>query len=307
MKKIPVGQTIAEAYRFTFVGLEKVIALIWLPIIVLTIADYFAKGAYLSAMATALESGDNSQLGPIFAAQLGFAVFTLIVRAVIAVAICREILAPLQRPLFLRFSLGSVELRVLAAMAGLVALMVLAFVLCMIAGTLLGGLLAVPGGGMVPGQMAAGVAVMIGLVLSPVLIYVFVRLGSLLVPAAVIDGGLGLERSWALLKGNVWRIIAVSLAVSIPPILVHAMLQGFAMAPDTVSQTFDPAGGIPALFRYMAVTFRQTAAHLPLLEGLDFVAAPFFYGLMFSAPAFAYKALAESFVPAAIGRDGKLG
>jgi hypothetical protein len=40
---------------------------------------------------------------------------------------------------------------------------------------------------------------------------------------------------------------------------------------------------------------------------LDFVVAPFFYGLMFSAPAFAYKALAESFTPAAIGSDGKLG
>jgi len=307
MKKIPVGQTIAEAYRFTFIGLEKVIALIWLPIIVLTIADYFAKGAYLSAMAAALETGNNVQLGSIFAAQFGFAVFTLIVRAVIAVAICREILAPLQRPLFLRFSLGSVELRVFGARAGLGILMVLAMILCMIAGTLLGGSLAVSASGMVPGQLAAGVAVMVALVLSPLLIYVFVRLGSLLVPAAVIDGGLGMARSWELLKGNVWRIIGVSLAVSVPAILVHAMLQGFAMGPDSVGQTFDPAGGLPALFRYMAVTFRQTAAHLPLLEGLDFVAAPFFYGLMFSAPAFAYKALADSFTPPAMGSDSKLG
>jgi hypothetical protein len=307
MNKIPVGQTIAEAYRFTFVGLEKVIALIWLPIIVLTVADYFAKGAYLTAMAAALESGNNSQLGPIFAAQFGFVVFELIVRAVIAVAICREILAPLKRPLFLRFSLGRVELRVIGAMVGLGALIVLAVVLCMIAGTVLGGSLAGPAGGLASAQMAAGTAVTIGFVLSPLLIYVFVRLGALLVPAAVIEGGLGLERSWALLKGNVWRIIGVSLAVVVPLILVHAMLQGLAMGPDNVGQTFDPAGGLPALLRYMAVTFRQTAAHLPLLEGLDFVVAPFFYGLMFSAPAFAYKALAASSIQAAIGSDGKLG
>ena len=307
MKKIPVGQTIAEAYRFTFVGVEKVIALIWLPIIVLTVADYFAKGAYLTAMAAALESGDNSRLGPIFAAQLGFALFELIVRAVIAVAICREILAPLTRPLFLLFSLGSAELRVIAAMVGLGALMVLAVVLCTIVGTLLAGSLAVPAGGLAAEQLAAGAVVLILLVLSPLLIYVFMRLGALLVPAAVIEGGLGLERSWALLKGNVWRIIGVSLAVSVPLILVHAMLQGLAMGPDAGSQTLDPAGGLPALFRYMAVTFRQTAAHLPLLEGLDFVVAPFFYGLIFSAPAFVYKALAESFTPAAIGRDDKLG
>ena len=307
MKKIPVGQIIVSAYRLAFMSLEKVIALIWLPIIVLTVVDYFAKGAYLSAMAAALESGNNSQLGPIFAAQFGFAVFELIVRAVIAVAICREILAPLKRPLFLRFSLGGTELRVMGAMVGLAALMVLAVVLCMIAGTMLGGSLAVPASGMAPAQLAAGTAVMIGFVFSPLLIYIFVRLGALLVPAAVIEGGLGLERSWALLKGNVWRIIGVCVAVSVPLILIHAMLQGLAMGPDAGRQTFDPAGGFPALLRYMAVTFRQTAAHLPLLEGLDFVVAPFFYGLMFSAPAFAYKALAESSIQAAIGSDGKLG
>jgi hypothetical protein len=307
MKKIPVGQVIAETYRFTFAGLEKVIALVWLPTIVLTVADYFAKGAYLPAMAAALETGDNSQLGPTFAAQLGFAVFTLIVRAVIAVAICREILAPLKRPLFLRFSLGRMELRVVGAMFGLGALMVLAVVLCMIAGTVLGGTIAGSAGGVAPAQVAFGMAILIGVVVVPLLIYVFMRLGALLVPAAVVEGGLGLERSWALLKGNVWRMIGVSLAVSVPAILVLAVVQGLAMGSDSVGPTFDSAGGMPALFRYMAITFRQTAAHLPLLEGLDFIVAPFFYGLIFSAPAFAYKALAETITPAAIGSDGKLG
>lgn len=58
MKKIPVGRTVAEAYRFTFLGLEHVIGAIWLPVVILTVGAYFITGPYLTAESAMLENGD---------------------------------------------------------------------------------------------------------------------------------------------------------------------------------------------------------------------------------------------------------
>lgn len=299
MKKIPVGQTIAAAYRFTFVGLEKVIALIWLPIIVLTVVDYFINGPFFAARAAAMESGDPSQLGPAMAGQVGFVFLALFLKAMIAVAICREIINPLKRPLWLRFSLGGTEFRVVGAMLGLALMIALAAILCVIAGMLVSGSVALPAKGLAPGQLALGMAVLIGLVFSPLLIYVFVRLGSLVIPSAVMGGGFGLAKSWELLKGNAGRMLLISLAVGVPMSLVYLALYGAILGPDFYNPHIELLGDKAAQLRQSAETLRQTADHLPWLEGLQFVLAPFLYGLGCSAPAFAYKALTDGAPPPA--------
>lgn len=298
MNKIPVGQTVASAYRFTFVGLEKVIGLIWLPIIVLTVADYFINGAFYTAQATALDTGDAARLGPMLVGQLGFQFVELTLKAMIAVAICREILKPVQRPLWLRFSLGGTEFRFMGATLALAALMGLAAVLCMIVGVVLASVMGLATPGMAAGQQALGFAVLLGLLFSPVLIYVFVRLGGLVLPATVMDGGLGLERSWTLVKGNVWRMIGVSLATGVPVTLVVFVLHGLIVGMDSFNPHLELMADQAAQLRHNAQILRQTADHLPLLEGVEFVLAPFLYGLVFSAPAFAYKALTEKAPPA---------
>ncbi len=304
MKKIPVRQTIVSAYRFAFVSLEKVIALIWLPIIVLTVADYFVNGHFLAARAAALDSGDVSQLGPVFAGQFVFVFVSLLLKAVIAVAICREILKPLERPVWLRFSLGGTELRVVGGMLALAALIALVAIICMVAGMVLSGAVPLAAKGLAPGQQALGMAVLIGLVLSPLLIYGFVRLGSLMLPGAVMDGGIGLERSWQLLKGNAWRMLLVSLAVGLPVTLVYFAARGIILGPDSLNPHIELMGDQAAQLRHSAEEMRQTAIHLPLLEGLDFILAPFLYGLGFAAPAFVYKALKDETLP--IGSGAKL-
>jgi hypothetical protein len=299
MKKIPVGQTIVAAYRFTFVGLENVIGLIWLPIIVLTVADYFINGAFYTAQAAALDSGDASRLGPMLVGQLGFQFVELALKAMIAVAICRQILKPLQRPLWLRFSLGGTELRFVAGTFALAALMGLVGVLCMIIGMVLSGVLGVGvAAGMAAGQQALGFGVLIGLLFSPALIYVFVRLGGLMLPATVMDGGIGLERSWQLVKGNVLRMLGVTLATGVPVTLVLYVVHGLIVGPDSFNPHFELMGDQAAMARHNAQVLRQTAEHLPLLEGLEFIMAPLLYGLVFSAPAFAYKALTQEATPA---------
>ena len=292
MKKIPVRQTIVAAYRFTFVHLEKVIALIWLPMIVITVGDYFSSGAALSGRAAAVDSGDFSQMGPVMATQFAFAMVELVLLCVIGVAITREILSPMdKRHSFLRFSLGMAEMRAVGGYAGLYLLAILVALVCVVAGTLLSGLAGSGFAGLAPGQAAVGFAGLVGFVLLPVLLLVFVRLGYFIMPFAVTGGKLGLEQSWGLARGNVLRIIAISLAVTIPPVLVGAVATGIVLGPDVFVPHFEMLGDKGALDRMALEQLRQRAAHLPLLEGIAFILAPFLYGLCFSAPAFAYKFL----------------
>ena len=51
MNKLPVTQTVAESYRFTFGGLGTVIGLIWLPIVIPTVGGYFTLVPYFSGTA----------------------------------------------------------------------------------------------------------------------------------------------------------------------------------------------------------------------------------------------------------------
>jgi hypothetical protein len=289
MKKIPVWQTIAEAYRFTFAGLERVIAVIWLPIIILTIGDYFVAGPYLTGMANAMETDDGTQVLPLIAGQVGYGLVQLVLVCIIGVAITREILKPLQRPLFLRFSLGVTEMRVAVGIIGLYALLFLTGFICMILGMMLGGSLPMPA--MAPGQRAMVIAVLIGLLFSPLLIYAFARLAYFIVPSVVMEGGFGLERSWQLAKANVGRIILIALAVAIPVLMVDVVVQVLVLGPDAFKGQMDLFGDKAAQARATAEQMRELAAHLPLLKGLEFLLAPFMYGLTFAAPAFAFKAL----------------
>jgi hypothetical protein len=289
MNKIPMGPTIAAAYRFIFTGLERIIGVIWLPIILMTIGDYFVNGQYLAGMANALEANDATQVAPMLAAIVGYGLIKLLLVAIIGVGLTREILAPLKRPMFLRASVGGAELRFAVALLALCALLYFVFMICFVLAMVFGGsVTGMPG--MAEGQKAIGLVVLLLLVLSPVLIYTFLRLAFLVAPSVTIEGRFGIERSWILTKGNVGRIFVIALAVVVPLALVNAILQAAVMGPA--------GGGGLNLFaakaeqtRQTAESLRQMSAHLPLLMGIQFVLAPFVYGLMFAAPAYIYKAL----------------
>lgn len=290
MTKIPMGPTIAAAYRFIFTGLERIIGVIWLPIIVLTIGDYFVNGQYLTGMANALEANDATQVAPVLAGIVGYGLIKLLLIAVIGVGLTREILAPLQRPMFLRFSFGGAELRFAIAVLGIYALLFLVFVICFVLGTILGG--SVPGGGlgMAGGQKAIGFGLLLVLLCSPALIYVFLRLAFLVAPCVTLEGRFGIERSWELTKGNIGRIFVIILAVVVPLVLVNAALQAAVMGPSG-GEGLNLFAAKAEQTRQTAENLRQMAQHLPLLMGIQFVIAPFVYGLLFAAPAYVYRAL----------------
>jgi hypothetical protein len=298
MNKIPVTQTVAEAYRFTFGGLGKVIGLIWLPIVILTVGGYFTLVPYFSGMAAAFESGDVSQQGPLMLRQLAFEIVTVVLMAMIAVAITREILKPVKRPPFLRFALGPTEFRVVGGFFGLFVLMIVfaigLAIIGLIAGFAINAVLpaaaaAVAGAGL-PSR-AVTIATLVGLIGCLALIYVIARLGFLLVPAAVMEGGFGLERSWKLTKGNFWRIFLIAVATLVPVMIAAMVLDAAVMGPDVLNPHIELLRDQAAQMRHSAEQMRLMAAHLPLMMGIGFLLAPFTYGMTFAPAAFAYRAL----------------
>ncbi|MGC9954178.1 MAG: hypothetical protein ABSD21_07860 [Rhizomicrobium sp.] len=297
MNKIPVTQTVAESYRFTFGGLSKVIGLIWLPIVILTVGGYFTMVPYFSGMAGALDSGDMNQQGALLLRELAFEIVAVVLMAMIAVAITREILAPVKRPSFFRFALGPTEFRVVGGLFGLFVLMIVFTIILVIFSMIIGfavnavlpAAAAAAGAGMSNGVV--GIAALAGLVGCFGLIYVFTRLGFLLVPAVVMEGGFGLERSWQLTKGNFWRIFAIALATLLPIMIVVLFIDVAILGPDFLAPHLDLAHDPAAQMRHSAEQMRQMSAHLPLMMGIGFLLAPFTYGMTFAPAAFAYRAL----------------
>jgi len=81
--------------------------------------------------------------------------------------------------------------------------------------------------------------------------------------------------------------------------LVYFAARGIILGPDSFNPHIELMGDQAAQLHHSAEEMRQTANRLPLLEGLDFILAPFLYGLGFAAPAFVYKALKDETGPSA--------
>ena len=293
MNKIPVTQTVLESYRFTFGGLSKIIGLIWLPIIILTVGGYFMMAPEFSGMAAALESGDVSQQGTLLLRELGFEIVMIVLIAMIAVAISREILKPVQRPPFLRFALGPAELRAVGGLIALFFLMIVFIFILLFVGMVAGFAVhaGLPAGAAAGAKGVAGIGALLGLIGFLALVYVMVRLGFLLVPAIAMEGGFGLERSWQLTKGNFWRIVAVIVATLLPVLIVAMIIDLTILGPDFFNPHLELARDPAAQMRHSVEQMHQMSAQLPLMMGIGCLLAPFTYGMTFAPAAFAYRAL----------------
>ena len=287
MNKLPVTQTVAG---FTFGGLGTVIGLIWLPIVILTVGGYFTMVPYFSGMAGALDSGDVSQQGSLVLRLLAFDIVAIVLLAVIAVAISREILNPVRRPSFLRFALGPAEFRAIGGLIALFFLMIIFVVFLVIVSMVIGfaanALLPAAGS-----KGAAGIGGLVSVLGFFGLVYIMVRLGFLLVPAVAMESGFGLERSWQLTKGNFWRIFAVLVATLVPIIIVAILIDMTVLGPDFLNPHLELAHDQAAQMRHSAEQMRRMSEHLPLMMGIGFLLAPFTYGMTFAPAAFAYRAL----------------
>src|SRR5271156_2240445 len=109
MNKLPVGQTITDAYGFTFTQLGTIIGLIWFPMVVSTLLNFLPQLADGYAAGAAA-----SGAGPV--ESLAVLLLTLLLSAIMYVAVARQALGLRQGPAVFHFALGQPEFRVYGAL-----------------------------------------------------------------------------------------------------------------------------------------------------------------------------------------------
>lgn len=291
MKKIPVGTTIAFAYRFLITEIGTIVGIAWLPAVLSSAMSYIAR-AYAAEHQALLDAGDPQTAGTYLLLSLISLVVLLFAASMVGVAITRAAIAQERPPgaLLLYFAVGHTEWRMFSAnvryLLGAGALLVLAALITVAAFFLSG----TPLEPTAPIQPTAAM-VLAGLISWAVLLYAgasIVRMGFLLPATIVREEKGGLRRSYELAKGNFWRILAILLALGLPILLLLlggeiAVLRS-ALGPDFArmnpTEFFQKAG---------------EAMDAKLLPWQAFSAMIFILasGLIYSGAAFAYGAIAE--------------
>jgi hypothetical protein len=294
MKKIPVGATIAQAYRFVFAKFFSILSIVWLPIVVLGVGGLLVTRQ--SAIFSGAMAGRNlSALGPALMVLLPFYILALLLILMQIVGITEQALGTRKGSPFFYINVG----RPLWLLAGTVLLFVLLFVGVALAAGLGASLLTL----LV--KLLSGVSRALSVLFLVVgmlavylgLIYVTVRLSFLMTPVVVAENRIGLGRAWQLGKGNFWRMFLVLLAILVPVLATEMIfLFGFLFSGMPPAA---PPGASPAQLQATQAAMQAWSAGMTArMNHYWFVTYPFFlvislllYGLLSGAQAFAYRAL----------------
>jgi len=280
MRRIAVVATIRDAYIFTLTQLGSVIGLIWVSMVMLTVARFFTFHRFYNDFIAFLADGNAARMGPTLLMMVAYLVVALLLYAVMLVGVVQLILGARAVPGFVHFAFTALEWRMFRAFFAFVGLMMLAGMSVLVAGDAVLAL--------VPGAKSGQAALGNGMALA--LICLCVGLAArflLLLPAiAVHESGPALRRAWALSAGNFLPLAGVLLGLFLPLLAVFVLID-VGMGERGMSI----AGGPPQLQTIAAIT--QLRETLPLTCGLSFFFSPLVVGLLASASVSIWRTLNE--------------
>ena len=288
MNKLPVGETIGFAYRFTFGQLGTIIGLIWAPMVVIAVLRFLPYGLGDTTLSP------EQNLAAFNAAQLRIVLFglaSLFFYACVCVSVTQQALGLRKGGAIFHFAIGRTELRMWSAF------LLLTLILAML---MLGVFLATNGAVMLlarSGNAVLAGGVMLGMLFagSCLIVFALVRLSFLVAPVCVAEGTMGLERGWRLTRGNFWRISGILFVVTLPVVAV-TVCAVLGLIGEDLSKL---VGVAPKLTQEVLQNRMQVilGRHMAMMIGIDLIAAPFLLGLTLGASAFAYKTLASASPP----------
>jgi len=303
MKKIPVGPTIAHAYRFAFGQFPSILKLMWLPFLGTCLCSLIL-GSQTEAITRGFATHDFSAMTmsrPLF---LLLYVISLLMAFIQMTAIYQLALdRPEARKKFYYFSLAAPLWRLISAflllvlvMLALAALYVIAVLIVLfvfrvglraahVSDLMLGGIMA----------LDTSLAFLAG---ECAFVFCIARFGFLLFAATIAEDRIGLDRAWTLSYRNFWRMFAISLAVLLPFIAVEIT----AMAASGLLPHLPAPGTTPDQLRAlqaeqsvrMAAAIAQIRHYWYISYPVFAVAAALLYGLITGASVFAYRVLTGS-------------
>ena len=299
MKKIPVGATVAHAYRFAFGQFFNLLKLLWLPLATLLTFNTIV-GPQISALSQGLITHDYSGMTMPGLAVLLLAVATWISSFVLITGVFQFALGQDEvrdRAIYMSFALPLWRLigALLLLMVVLVALAILyvlavIFILFLfrlglgaahISDTAIKGILA----------LDVSLAFIVGYC---GFIFCALRFGFLLGATTIAEGRISLFRSWTLSHGNFWRMFVASLALFLP-FLVPEGVGFYALGLFPHIPTGTTLVEVHALQNAASAAASARMQHYwYLVDPVIAVFALLLYGLMAGAGVFAYRALTET-------------
>jgi hypothetical protein len=311
MKKIPVGATIAHAYRFTFEDFPRILGVMW-PSMLLMWVPYIILRPQMMALSAQMASQNISGLGELWPAFVFLYPMMLILIAVQVIGIAQLALDRHKGPSWFYFSLGMPVWRWIGSLLLMIAVMIVGWLVVVLADVAVGALLRAFIGSAGNGTLTAILGLLIVVFILATLcalFYCWIRLSFLFTPVIAADEeGFALGRSWTLGKGNFWRMFAI-LVVIFGPFLVLEFIFIFEFALRGLPAL--PAHASPAqAAAYQAAVNAHTVNMMNTINHYWYIAYPVgtafmvvFYGLAVGAQCFAYRALTEDEASAAVAFD----
>jgi len=305
MKKIPVGATIAHAYRFAFGQAPTLLRAIWLPLLAQLVVLFFLikRTALFMAAMQAQDPSATTLFGPVL---LLFPLAVILFFVQLTAAMETALGNPPRS--WFTFRLDKPMWRLLggflAAALAIMALMIGYLLVLYILGFLAEATLKIP---VSAGQarriillVAAG-AILVG---YGGMIFLAVRFLFLLAPVNVSQHQLGLGQAWHLSAGNFWRILLIALAILIPILLINYVytFSLVGLPPTTLGASKQAREAAEMTWRIAEMNAMVNRWYLTL--PLTVVLMLFQFGAGCAAQVFAYRALTENDASAPVPGNG---
>jgi hypothetical protein len=281
IRKIPVGNTIVRAYKFTFTHIGTIIGLCWLPLVLIAVLQFLPYAFGGNPMEPAENATAQGRHG---LENLASSLLILLLYSIMYVPVTRQALGLRQGTAVIHFALGAPEFRVFGALCLFFLVLLTMGMGIGVLGMILTGIALATGKNALLGLLFASV------ILAAVLgfIYAIVRLGFLLIPVAAAEEQISLTRSWILARQNFWRIFGVLLSVLVPIYLLHLIGLLAIVGPGLLAPLPSDSNQAEQI---LAARFALVGEHMPAYLGLTLIRAPFSIGLAAGASAFGFRAL----------------
>ncbi|MBV9570331.1 MAG: hypothetical protein JO056_03730 [Alphaproteobacteria bacterium] len=295
-EKIPVGATIANAYRFAFGNIVNNLGVILIPVIILWALSFAISRPYQAAL-TKLASGDPQPFRN--SALILIAYFVVIFVLLVAqwASLTKEALGIRKGSVFRQNPFGLATWRLLAMYLLFLLAMAAVYIAILIV-SLLGGIVfgvlasTLRGQGLVA---ILAIAVILGIIAAVCLLFLAaIRLSFFMAPIAVAEEKIDLFRGWQLTRGNFWRIFAILMAVMIPLILADLIYVLYAFKGNLLPPNNSPE----ALAQWQQYQREQMVRSFGLYRTYWYILYPaglligaVIYALLAGASAFAYRSL----------------
>jgi hypothetical protein len=305
--QIPVERTIGDTYRFAFANILSIFGIAWLPFLIM-FAVCVAAVLLLLPDLNAIDWSRQSDLGlgHDAAMHLGFRILHVLppiyvlgylLIAIVTVGVQRKALGLHECPVFVFFSFGSEVWRLLGAI-------IFVLILLIMNGAVTAGVVAFLFGAGATLPSAFGLVEFVAVIAGICwFFYAAVRLTFFIPPAVVMEGGLGIARSWQLGRGNFWRIFVLFVACVMGPAIVISTVGNIIFMPFIGEammrlQQATEAHRVLSPQEMWSMIGPALKNFLPYWIAYEVVTYPILIGLSNAVSACAYRNVTRSEVPA---------